>query len=637
MNDLMPFIVVGLVSGSVYSLAALGLVLTYKTSGIFNFAHGSVAAAVAYAFYELRDRNDVPWPVALVVCVLVVGPLIGLILERLAALLAGAAVATKIVATLGVLVIVQQLAVIRYGGEIRQFDQFLPTDSVRILDVNVEYGQLIVMGIALGAAVGLSLFFRLSRLGRSMRAVVDDPDLLGLTGTSPTAVRRWAWCIGSSFAGVSGVLLAPTIGLDTTILTLLVVQAFGAAAIGLFTSLPLTYVGGLVIGVASALSTKYVGDVDWLGGLPPSMPFLVLFAVLLVAPRRRLGQVTLERPRRPVDRRTLPPLVTRGGVTLLVLVVLAIPQVVGTRTLVFAGGLAYVIIFLSLALLERTSGQLSLAHLGFAAVGASTFSHLAHGAGLPWLLAVLLAAMLTVPVGALVAIPALRLSGVYLALATFGFGLLLERLVFPRAIMFGGGEAVPTPRPSFASSDEGYYYLLVVLVVLVLGLVTLVHRSRLGRLLRGMADAPVALTTYGVNITVVKLAVFCISAFLAGLGGALYGPVIGTAAPSHFNVFASLMLVVVLALQGPVGEHRAAIGAALALIVLPSYVTRESYNRWFPVLFGVTAIVVALLDARDESRPLFPRARERAARRAARSPVRARLAATRAQLTGVGR
>jgi ABC-type branched-subunit amino acid transport system permease subunit len=316
----------------------------------------------------------------------------------------------------------------------------------------------------------------------------------------------------------------------------------------------------------------------------------------------------------------------------LVVVTLLIPQVAGTRVLAFSGGLAYVVIFLSLALLERTSGQLSLAHLGFAAVGASTFSHLAHGAGLPWPLAVLLAALATVPVGALVAIPALRLSGIYLALATFGFGLLLERLVFGRAFMFGGGEAVATPRPSFARSDDAYFYLLVGIVVAVLALVSLVHRSRLGRLLRGMADSPVALTTYGVNITVVKLAVFCISAFLAGLGGALYGPVVGTAAPSHFNVFSSLMLVVVLALQGPVGEHRAAIGAAIVLIVLPSYVTDQSYNQWFPVLFGTTAILVAFLDARDDGQSMFPRARQRAARRAERTPVQARLARARAEL-----
>lgn len=629
----MPFVVVGVVNGSVYALAALGLVLTYKTSGIFNFAHGSVAAAVAYAFYEMRDQHGLPWPIALVVCVLLVGPLVGLLLERMAAGLSGSPVATKIVATLGVLVIIQALAVIRYGPQTRNFEPFLPTKAVEILGVNVEIGQLIVVVTALAAAIGLSRFFKVTRLGRSMQGVVDNPELLGLTGASPTVVRRWAWCIGCSFAGVSGVLLAPTIGLDATILTLLVVQAFGAAALGYFTSLPLTYVGGLVVGVGSALSTKFVGDVSWLGGLPASIPFLVLFTVLLVAPRRRLAQITLERARQPVRRRNLSPTARRIGLVGAALVVIAIPHVAGTRTLTFSAGMAYVVILLSLALLERTSGQLSLSHLGFAAVGASTFSHFAHGAGLPWLVAVLLAALVTVPVGALVAIPALRLSGIYLALATFGFGLLLERLVYPRAFMFGGGEAVTTPRPSFASSDEAYFYVLAAFVVAAIGAVVAVHRSRLGRLLRGMADAPVALISFGVNVTVLKVAVFCVSAFLAGLGGALYGPVAGNAAPTHFNVFASLMLVVVLALQGPVGEFRAAIAAAFVLIVLPS-LTSGSSSQWFPVVFGAAAIAVSLYETADGKASVLARVQRAAAARAARSPVRARLERARAEIAG---
>jgi branched-subunit amino acid ABC-type transport system permease component len=633
MKTLMPFIVVGLVNGSIYAIAGLGLVLTYKTSGIFNFAHGAVAAAVAYAFYELRTRNNVPWPIALLLCMLVIGPAIGLFLERLAARLGTTAVATKIMATLGLLVVIQQLAINRYGGQTRAVDQFLPTDRFRVFDVNIEVGQAIIVVIALGAACGLSFFFKKARLGRAMRGVVDNPELVELTGTNATAVRRWAWCIGSSFAGISGVLLAPTIGLDANILTLLVVQAFGAAAVGFFTSLPLTYLGGLVIGLGAALSTKYVGDINWLGGLPPSLPFVVLFAVLVLAPRRRLVQISVERPRRPVEQRRMPPAVKRGGLAALVLVTVAIPHIVGTRTLTYAGALVYVIIFLSLALLERTSGQVSLAHLGFAAVGASAFSHFASTAGIPWVPAVLLAALVTVPVGALIAIPALRLSGIYLALATFGFGLLLEYLAFQRSFMFGGGNsALLAPRPSFARSDAAYYYIVVVFVVAVAALVAIVHRSRLGRLLRGMSDSPVALTTYGVNITVVKVAVFSISAFLAGLGGALYGPVTGRATPASFRAFASLMLVVVLGLQGAVAEHRAALGAAITLIVVPAYVTRPSYQEWFPVLFGVAAILVALMDARDANKPVLPRASALAARRAERTPVTARLEEVRADL-----
>ena len=121
-----------------------------------------------------------------------------------------------------------------------------------------------------------------------MRAVVDDPDLLDIQGTSPSRVRRISWIIGSTFAALSGVLIVPLIGLEPIALTFLVVQAFGAAAIGFFASIPLAYLGGIVIGIVADVSKKYVLDVDWLGGLPASLPFLILFVVLLLTPRRKL-------------------------------------------------------------------------------------------------------------------------------------------------------------------------------------------------------------------------------------------------------------------------------------------------------------------------------------------------------------
>ena len=134
-----------------------------------------------------------------------------------------------------------------------------------------------------------------------MRAVVDDPDLLDIVGTSPSRVRRISWIIGSTFAALSGVLIVPLIGLEPIALTFLVVQAFGAAAIGFFASIPLAYLGGIIIGVVSSVSTKYVLDVDWLGGLPASLPFLILFFVLLVTPRRSWSVRRRPRPAHPCN------------------------------------------------------------------------------------------------------------------------------------------------------------------------------------------------------------------------------------------------------------------------------------------------------------------------------------------------
>src|SRR5438067_2515840 len=153
--------------------------------------------------------------------------------------------AHRVVATVGLLVGLQGLMVIRYGQAPIPVRYFLPAKVFRLFGVNVRYEQLIVFVLALVAAVALSRFLSATRIGVAMQGVVNDPSLLALQGISPIAVRRSAWMIGSCFAALSGALMAPSLGLDATLLTLLVVQAFGAAAIGRFSSLPLTYLGGL--------------------------------------------------------------------------------------------------------------------------------------------------------------------------------------------------------------------------------------------------------------------------------------------------------------------------------------------------------------------------------------------------------
>ena len=161
--------------------------------------------------------------------------------------------------------------------------------------------QILTMAVALLPTLVLAVFFKVSRLGVAMRGVVDDPTLLAMTGISPIAVRRAAWVVGSIFVCLSGVLLAPSVNLDSMVLTLLVVQSFGAAAIGRFSNIPLTYVGGLAIGVGAALITRYVsGTSQYLAGLSQSIPFIVLFVVLIVTPRSKLvdRRINLPRPTR---------------------------------------------------------------------------------------------------------------------------------------------------------------------------------------------------------------------------------------------------------------------------------------------------------------------------------------------------
>jgi branched-subunit amino acid ABC-type transport system permease component len=623
MKALLEFIIVGLVSGSLYGLAAMGLVLTYKTTGVFNFAHGAVAAAAAFAFYQLRDVNGLPWPVALVLAVGGFGLLAGTIIGRLSRRLSDIRPELEVVATVGLLLLIQGFIEWHFGAATKPFREFLPTRTVDLAGVAVRYGQIITVAIAAAAAVFLFVLLRYTRLGMRMRALVSDPSLLGMTGASATRVRTLAWVIGCSFAALSGILIAPALGLDASLLTLLVVQAFGAAAIGLFTSLPLTYLGGLVIGVGASLLTRYVnGTSQAILGLPSALPFIVLFAMLILAPKRRLSRGPARtRPPTPPPIR-VPPRVAVAGAAVTTAVAAAVPLFVGAKLPVFITAVSFVPLFLSLALLLHLSGQISLCHAAFAAFGATTFSHLTHGMGVPWVPALLLSAAAVVPLGAAVAIPAIRLSGVYLALATFGLGILMQRVAFGTALMFGGRGYRSAPRPSFATSDRTFYLLALAVAVVCAALVTLVVRSRLGRLLRALGDSPTALGTQGLDVNTTRTLVFCLSAAVAGLAGALFIAAPGQASGTGFGPFQSLTWLAVLAICGRRVVFSSALAAAV-LVVLPAYLP-SSLVHVQTMLFGGAAIVAALLSD-GALRPNLEEANDRIRRSAIRARGRTRL------------
>jgi ABC-type branched-subunit amino acid transport system ATPase component/branched-subunit amino acid ABC-type transport system permease component len=599
MHQFLPFIVIGLATGAVYGLAGMGLVLTYKTSGIFLFGYGAVAALIAFLFYFLHQEHGWPWPVAGVLSVLVFAPVLGLVLEILARSLHTASETVKVVATVGIILIVESVGLLWHPVNPPVFNHFLPQSTVRMLGVNVTWEQIILFVFSAIAAAVLYWFFRSVRLGVVMRGVVDNADLVAMSGDDPVLVRRWAWVIGSVFAGLAGLLLAGSQNLDGITLTTIVFAAFGAAAIGYFTNLPLVFIGGLIIGIAQALVDKYSATITWIGGFPPALPFVVLFLVLIFIPRRYL-----------VQRRLVPTMNTRrsyhapvrirlsAGVVTVGLLAL-VPVFQATRVAVWSNALIDMILFLSLGLLVKRSGQISLCHLAFAAVGAAAFGHFAAHDGMPWLVAMILAGLVAIPVGALIAIPAVRISGVFLALATLGFGLLMQEVFYTRSFMFGQSTlGIPDPRPNVSiggwhlSSDKGFYYLVLIITVLVVVAITAIGNGRLGRLLEAMADSPLALETQGASSSVLKVIIFCITASMAAVAGALTAQLYHFGVGSYFDPFSSLTMVALVVIV-VIGDPWYAVIAAIGFWVIPSYVHGETTSSVLTLLFGLGAVTAA--------------------------------------------
>ena len=655
MNQFLNYLVPGIADGSVYALAAIGLVLTYKTSGVFNFAHGALAATSAYVFYEGYVNQGWKWPFAFLVSLLVVGVLGGLILERLATLLASAPTVTTVVATVGLLVLLQSLMTAIYGAADKKSGDFLPTDGPQVGDVTISYGDMMVTGFCVAASLALFALFGRTRIGKAMTAVVDDPNLLALQKSNPAVVRRLSWVLGSCFASTSGMLLAPKLGVSVNVLVLIVIAAYGAAAVGLFENLPLTVGGAFVIGILVNYFPSQMQKTDslFLQSIPRNIPFLVLLLVFLFVPARMLTERGVRNARRFKPPRQFSRPVTAGGLATLGLLLVLVPHIVnGTDVTVYSAAVGYAIIFMSLGTLVWMSGQISLCHLGFAAIGATTSGKLMTLGFFPWIpfmgpdvtvswpVAVLIGGLVAVPFGAIVAIPAIRLAGIYVAVATFGFGILLQQAFYLAPVMFDNGSLVQSSRPGqdfivgstakrleniegtsaglFGidfSNEKNYYYLALTVFALMAALVLLLRNSRLGALLRAMADSPVALEAHAANTNVMRIVVFCFSAFMAGIGGGVLGGVTQSASGAPGGTFDYTVSLIFVAVLGFCGRRPilSPILAAFAFQVVKIYPPFDDPTmiKYRGVMFGALAIFVAIAPALNLGSLLGTRGRER--------------------------
>jgi branched-chain amino acid transport system permease protein len=594
-SEFISYTLIGIFTGAAYAIAASGLVLTYSTTRVFNIAHGAVGMFFAFVYWDFSQKQGMPAWLALIVVLLLVAPAFGVFVQRVMVRdLGNAPVGVSLVVTVGILIGLIGAATQIWPSAGRSAPLFFEGHLIKIgSDVVITWHQVITVVLSAVVAFGLFVLLTRTRIGTAMRASVDNPDLLRLYGGRPQLVAGLAWAIGTSLAALAGILLTPVIGLQYYDLTLLVISAYAAAMLGKLTSLPMTYVGAMALGIAQSYVVGYLQYIPFgndITGLPAVIPTVFLVVVLVLLPQAplRIGQV------KGIVSAPVPGFgkagVWGGGLVLLSMVLAF--GLADSDLLLVGTAATYGIVMLSLVLLTGYGGHVSLAQFTFAGVGAVAYSRLDQ----PNLLGLLLATLIAAAVGALVAIPVLRLTGLYLALATLAFAQLMDKLVFQSSIAYEIGNPLSAERLSvlglkFSGTGEYTVLMTVFLVLIAIGVIA-VRRGRLGRMLVAARDSQAACGTLGLDLRWMRIGLFAASAGIAGLGGALYAGLRGTTVAADFMYFQSLLLLAMAVIWGVTSVTGAVLGGAFMMYLPVAQSDNPSIAGLLFVLLGVGAVIV---------------------------------------------
>ncbi|SQD95993.1 ABC transporter related [Parafrankia sp. Ea1.12] len=542
------FLILGLGNGAVYAALGLGLVLTYRSSGVVNFATGAVALYTAYTYAFLRQGkllNPIPgltgtvdlgidgvgFPAAFALSLVVAAALGALLYAAVFRPMRTAPTAAKAVASIGVMIVMQALLAVQVGTTAVSVAAILPTRIYTVAGQRVPGDRLWFAGIIIVMAVVLTLWFRLTRFGLATRAAAESEKGALVTGLSPQRIALVNWALSTMIAGVGGILIAPIVPLTPVSYTLFIVPALATALVGNFTRIGTAVSAGLVIGMLQSEATN-LQTKSWLpsSGLAELVPLAVILIFLVfrgqtLPSRGSIVQQTLGRAPRPKSM-VLP------GVVIAAAGFAALAATHGSHRAAIITTIVLAIIALSQVVVTGFSGQISLAQLTLAGVGAFALTRIQHQLHVPFPIAPLLAAVLATIVGVVVGLPALRIRGLPVAVTTLALAVVLEKLWFTNKDLNGGFNGSPIDDPTLfgvnlgIGAGAGYPRLTfglfcLVVLLLVAGGVVLLRRSRLGAAMLAVRANERSAAASGISVSQVKLVAFAIGGFLAGLGGAM--------------------------------------------------------------------------------------------------------------------
>jgi ABC-type branched-subunit amino acid transport system ATPase component/branched-subunit amino acid ABC-type transport system permease component len=624
MTQHVTFLLLGLGNGAVFGALALALVLTYRSSGVINFATGSIALLTAYMYaylrqgellvlipgapetIELTDEMGL-WP-ALVIAVLLAG-LLGLVLYLLIFRpLRNAPPVAKAVASLGVSLLITALIAARMGTTAVAVAPIFPSELWEAGDLRVPSDRVWLAVTVVAIAVAVSLATRFTPFGLRTRAASETEKGAYLSGISPDRIAAYNWILSSAVAGLGGILIAPIVPLIPVSYTLFIVPALAAAVLGQFQYVVWAVLGGLLIGMLQSEAQYLSTSVDWLPstGLPELVPLILILLVLVIRarPLPARGAVILQTlGRAPRPRAIVLPTVVPVVVAALGLIFLSSQWRNG-----LIASLIYGIIALSVVVVTGYAGQVSLAQLPLAGVAAFLLAPIADDLGVPFPIAPILAALGATVVGVVIGLPALRIRGLTVAVVTFALAFALEAIWF-RNLAFVGADGLPVPDPTLFGLDVSIggggdfprrtfgFVCLIVLTVTAVG-VALLRKSRLGSQMLAVRANERSAAAAGVDVVRVKLIAFALGAFIAGIGGALLAYKLGNVTADPFTsilglaFFGVVYLAGITSVSGGLLAGISAVGGLVYVLISELFTT----GLWYEVIAAVLLILTVMFN-----------------------------------------
>jgi branched-chain amino acid transport system permease protein len=500
-------IIAGCALGSVYALVSGGLMVTYVSSGVLNFAFAAIAFFVARFYYFLHVQHHWGIVPAALIPVLGAGPALGVVLwVVLFRYLRLASPLIKIVVTIGLAVAIPPITILLFKNLNISNPPGLapqPVHTFHVLGAPVTLDQLIIYAFAIVILGGAAAILRWTKAGLLVRAVVDSDALAGLSGIRPSRVAGGVWAVSTFVAGLVGVLAAPIIGLDVESFTVLIAAAFAATIAARLHSIGIAAAVGLLMGILTGVAERFLpSSSQFTADVIPSIPFALLVVFLLYWAVRREdlrhsqsvggpldhaiaphggSEVELARAVTVAENATGASLARVVPPSVLLAVVALLPVILhGVWVEALGLGMAYAVVLLSYTVSAGEGGMIWLCQITFAGMGAFTTAELASRHGWSVLAALIAGGLLCAVVGAIIGVLTIRLGDLYVALVTLTFGLLVQNLVFNLNSLNNFGAGINVVRPSFARGSEGFaWFGLVVFLALALVFANL-RRSTFG-------------------------------------------------------------------------------------------------------------------------------------------------------------